>query len=54
MTIVIGVACLIGLTVCLRVKTTTRPLAAAGVIGLFALLQWTAFRISLIPYIGRR
>jgi hypothetical protein len=54
MTIVIGVACLIGLTVGSRWRTSTRPLAAASVIGLFALLQWTAFRISLIPYIGRR
>jgi hypothetical protein len=54
MTIVIGVACLIGLMVSFRWKTSTRPLAAASMIGLFALLQLLAFRISLIPYIGRR
>ena len=54
MTIVIGVACLIGLMVSFRWRTRTRPLAAASVIGLFALLQLLAFRISLIPYIGRR
>ena len=54
MTIVIGVACVIGLMVSFRWRTRTRPLAAASVIGLFALLQLLAFRISLIPYIGRR
>ena len=54
MTIVIGVACLIGLLVSFRWRTHTRPLVAASVIGLFALLQFLAFRISLIPYIGRR
>ena len=54
MTIVIGVACLIGLMVSFRWRTRTRPLAAASMIGLFALLQLLAFRISLIPYIGRR
>jgi len=54
MTIVIGVACVIGLMVSFRWRTRTRPLAAASMIGLFALLQLLAFRISLIPYIGRR
>jgi hypothetical protein len=54
MTVVIGVACLTGLTVSFRWKTRSSPLAAAGVFGLFALLQVLAFRISLIPYIARR
>ena len=54
MTIVIGVACLIELMVSFHWRTRTRSLAAASMIGLFALLQLLAFRISLIPYIGRR
>jgi hypothetical protein len=31
-----------------------RPVVAIGMIGLFALLQLLAVRVSLIPYIGRR
>ncbi|HEV2983134.1 MAG TPA: hypothetical protein VGX46_02045 [Vicinamibacterales bacterium] len=54
MTLVIGAACVTALIASLRWKTSTRPHVALGVTLLFALLQLLAFRISLIPYIGRR
>jgi hypothetical protein len=54
MTVLIGVACVSGLIVAFRWHTRVRPVVAIGMIGLFALLQLLAFRVSLIPYIGRR
>jgi hypothetical protein len=54
MTIVIAVACLSGLIVSARWRTSTRPLVAFSVAVLFALLQLLAFRVSLIPYIASR
>lgn len=54
MTLVIGIACVIGLTVAVRWRTSVKPLAALGVAVLFAALQVAAFRISLIPYIATR
>jgi hypothetical protein len=52
MTLIIGVACLSGIFVCLRWRTTVRPAAAWGVLVLLAALQVLVFRISLIPYIA--
>jgi hypothetical protein len=54
MTLVIGVACLSGLGMSFRWRTAVRPLAALGVVVLFAVLQLLAFRLSLIPYIATR
>ena len=54
MTLVIGIACVSGIAIMVRWRTAVRPLAALGVAVLFAALQWTAFRISLIPYIATR
>jgi hypothetical protein len=54
MTVLIGVACVSGLIVAFRWRTSVRPVVAISTIGLFALLQLLAFRVSLIPYIGRR
>jgi hypothetical protein len=54
MTVLIGVACVSGLIVAFRWRTSVRPVVAISMIGLFALLQWLAFRASLIPYIARR
>jgi hypothetical protein len=54
MTVLIGVACVSGLIVAFRWRTSVRPVVAISMIGLFALLQLLAFRVSLIPYIGRR
>ena len=54
MTIVIGVACAIGLLVSARWRSGTQPVAAATLGVLFGLLQVLSFRISLIPYIAGR
>jgi len=54
MTLVIGVACVVGLALNLPWRTAVRPWAAFGVAILFGLLQLLAFRISLIPYIATR
>jgi hypothetical protein len=54
MTIVVGLACVTGLGACLRWRTATRlPVAIAIFAGMTA-LQFLAFRISLLPYIGSR
>jgi len=52
MTIVVGVACLSGIGVSLRWRTSVPRLAAWGVGVAFALLQCLALRLSLIPYIA--
>jgi hypothetical protein len=54
MTIIVGIACLAGLTISLRWRTKVRPLAAIGVTALFGAMQILAMRISLIPYIATR
>lgn len=54
MTLVVGIASLLGIAVCVRWRTTFRPTVAAGLFVLFAALQFLAFRLSLIPYIARR
>jgi hypothetical protein len=54
MTVLIGVACVSGLIVAVRWRTSVRPVVAISMTGLFALLQWLAFRVSLIPYVARR
>jgi hypothetical protein len=54
MTLVVGIACVSGLGVILRWRTTVRPLAAFCVVVLFGLLQLLAMRISLLPYIATR
>lgn len=54
MTLIVGAASLTGIMVCLRWRTTVRPIVAAGVFLLFAVLQVAAMAISLIPYIAER
>jgi hypothetical protein len=54
MTVVVGVACVVGLVGTARWKTSMRPLMAVLVFLVFAVLQVAAFRLSLIPYIARR
>jgi hypothetical protein len=54
MTLVIGVACVLGIGVCLGWKTQVRPAAAWSAAALLAAFQLLAFRISLIPYIATR
>jgi hypothetical protein len=54
MTVVIGVACVVGIGISLRWRTAVRPFAAAGTIALFSAAQLVAFRVSLLPYIAHR
>ena len=54
MTVVIGIASLCGIAASLRWRTAVRPLTAAGVALLFAVLQLAAFRLSTIPEIANR
>jgi len=54
MTLVIGAAALVGLGASVRWRTKVRPLVAAAVFVLFAVLQFLAFRISLFPYVASR
>lgn len=54
MTLIIGVACIIGLTFSFRWRTTLSWLGASATAVAFAILQLAAFRISLIPYIATR
>jgi len=54
MTVVIGCACIAGLAVCARWRTSSTPLAATGVALLVAALQLVAFRVSLLPSIAHR
>jgi len=54
MTIVIGVAAIVGMTACARWRTSMRASAAAVAFVLFAALQVLALRLSLFPYIAQR
>jgi hypothetical protein len=54
MTLIVGIASLLGIAVCARWRSTVRPRVAAGIFVLFAVLQFLALRLSLIPYIARR
>ena len=54
MTLVIGGACIIGLIVSARWRTRARPAIAFAAIAGLAVLQFLAFRISLLPYIAHR
>jgi hypothetical protein len=54
MTLVIGVASILGLEKLLRWRTAVRPLTALFTSLLFAGLQLLAFRVSLLPYIATR
>jgi hypothetical protein len=54
MTLVTGFACVTGIFVSLRWRTSVSSLTAFGATVLFGILQLLAFRISLIPYIATR
>ena len=54
MTLVIGVACVLGIGKSLQWRTAVRPLTALGVVVLFGAFQLLAFRLSLLPYLARR
>ncbi|MFN2546702.1 MAG: hypothetical protein ABR567_04670 [Myxococcales bacterium] len=52
MTVVVAVASIAGIVFALRQRTATSPAIAAALLALFALLQFAAFRISVLPGIG--
>ena len=54
MTIVIGVATVVGMTACARSRTSIRWSVAAITFLLFGALQVLALRLSLFPYIAQR
>jgi hypothetical protein len=54
MTLVIGVASVIGIVIGIHWRTAVNSFAAFGTAVLFGILQLLAFRISLIPYIATR
>jgi hypothetical protein len=54
MTIVVGLASVIGLGACLRWRTRTPLPAAVMTVAAMTALQFLAFRVSLLPYIGSR
>ena len=54
MTVIIGVACVLGIRVALRWRTSVPPLKALGVAMLFGVLQLLAFRVSLLRYVATR
>ena len=54
MTIVIGIASVVGMAAAARAKVHARPVAAVGAFVAGAVMQFVAFRISLLPAIARR
>jgi hypothetical protein len=54
MTLVVGVACAVGIGIDFRWPTAVSWGKAVGVAGFFGLLQLVALRISFIPYIAGR
>jgi hypothetical protein len=54
MTIVVGVAAIVGMTACARWRTSIRWPVAALTFLLFGALQVLALRLSVIPYIAQR
>ena len=54
MTVVVGIASMVGLAVGFRWRTAVGWGTATGVFGLFAVLQVAAMVASLTPYIARR
>jgi hypothetical protein len=54
MTLVVGIASIVGLITALRWRTVVHRAAAVSILLLFGALQWLALRLSLLPYIARR
>ena len=54
MTLIIGAAALTGIVASLRWRTDVRPISALGVFVAFAVLQYVAFRLSLLRYVASR
>jgi hypothetical protein len=54
MTLVIGAACSLGIITSFRWRTTLRPLPVVTTTVLSAILQFLAFRVSLLPNIANQ
>jgi len=54
MTIVVGLASLVGIALFARLKSNLSAAAAAGLFVLFGALQFVCFRLSLLPAIANR
>ena len=54
MTLVIGAACVFGIVTSIRWRTKLRPLPAIAITVLSAMLQFLAFRVSLLPNIANQ
>jgi ABC-type uncharacterized transport system permease subunit len=54
MTVVVGVAALVGLTACFRWRTPVGWSAAVAVFVLLAVFQVAAMAMSLTPYVATR
>jgi hypothetical protein len=54
MTVIVGVASVVGILIALRIRSGVRAWAATATVLLVAVLQVTAFRISLLPAIAHR
>ena len=54
MTIIVGFACAIGISISLRWSTAVSAGRAGGAVAFSALLQLAALRVSFIPYIATR
>jgi hypothetical protein len=54
MTVVVGIACLAGIVLALRWRTSMSPWVALGTLVLFGALQVLALRVSVLPQIAHR
>ena len=54
MTLIVGGASFVGIVACVRWRTAVRPAVAAGAFIAFAVVQFLALRLSLMPYVARR
>lgn len=54
MTIIVGLASLIGMVTCLRFKSGIRPWAGMSLFVLFAAAQWGCFLLSITPRFATR
>jgi len=52
MTVLVGIACLVGIALALRWRTSVSPWVALGTLILFGALQVLALRISVLPQIA--
>jgi hypothetical protein len=54
MTIVVGIASLVGIAMCIRFKSSLSVVSAVTLFAVLAAFQWVCFRASLTPAIAHR